>query len=89
LRHFASSRFWRCFDALPADIQDLARRNYTLLKQNPAHPSLRFKSVHGGHFRSVRVGIHYRALGVPVYPDDFDAPLPDAVLAQFEGRGAN
>ncbi len=22
------------------------------------------------------------------YPDDFDAPLPDAVLAQFEGRRA-
>jgi len=66
LRHFTSSRFWQCFDALPAEIQKLARRNYELLKQNPAHPSLQFKSVHGGRFRSVRVGIHYRALGVPV-----------------------
>ncbi|WP_421664293.1 hypothetical protein, partial [Nitrospira sp. BLG_2] len=66
LRHFTSSQFWRCFNALPVDIQGLARRNYALLKQNPTHPSLRFKSVHGGRFRSVRVGVHYRALGVPV-----------------------
>lgn len=66
MRLFASSQFWRCFDALPIDIRDLARRNYALLKQNPEHPSLRFKSVCGGRFRSVRVGIHYRALGVPV-----------------------
>ena len=68
MKHFTSSSFWHCFDALPPDIQDLARRNYALLKQNPAHPSLRFKPVSGGRFRSVRIGMHYRALGVPV-PD--------------------
>lgn len=66
MRHFTSSQFWQCFNTLPTDVQDLARRNYALLKQNPTHPSLRFKSVHDGRFRSVRVGIHYRALGVPV-----------------------
>ncbi|NJD67238.1 MAG: hypothetical protein C3F12_05005 [Candidatus Methylomirabilota bacterium] len=68
MRHFTSSGFWRCFDTLPPDVQDLARRCFTLLKKNPAHPSLHFKSVHGGRFRSVRVGMHYRALGVLV-PD--------------------
>lgn len=68
MRHFTSSSFWHRFDALPPDVQDLARHNYTLLKQNPTHPSLHFKSVYGGRFRSVRIGMHYRALGVPV-PD--------------------
>jgi hypothetical protein len=62
LKHFTSRRFWHCFDALPADIQELARRNYALLKQNPTHPSLQFKPVCSGRFRSVRVGLHYRAL---------------------------
>ncbi|CAK0779839.1 Type II toxin-antitoxin system HigB family toxin [Gammaproteobacteria bacterium] len=66
MRHLTSSRFWQCFGALPADVQGLARRNYALLKQNPVHPSLRFKEVCRGRYRSIRVGIHYRALGVPV-----------------------
>ncbi len=51
---------------LPLAIQRLARRNYALLKQNPAHPSLHFKPVRNGQYYSVRVGLHYRALGVPV-----------------------
>ncbi|MHB1479471.1 MAG: ParE family toxin-like protein [Acidithiobacillus ferrooxidans] len=66
MRHFTSSRFWHCFDDLPVEIQALARRNYELLKQNPEHPSLQFKSVSSGRFRSVRIGIHYRALGISV-----------------------
>ena len=64
MRHTASRRFWACFDALPVEIQTLARRNYALLRQEPAHPSLQFKLV--GEFRSVRIGLHYRALGVNV-----------------------
>jgi hypothetical protein len=43
-----------------------ATTNYELLKQNPEHPPLQFKSVSSGRFRSVRIGIHYRALGIPV-----------------------
>lgn len=68
MRHFASPRFWQHFDALPDDVQQLARRCYALLRQNPMHPSLHFKPVRAGRYRSVRVGLHYRALGVPV-PD--------------------
>jgi len=68
LKHFASSKFWQCFNTLPPNIQTLARRNYELLKQNPAHPSLHFKPVCDGRYRSVRIGSHYRALGIPV-PD--------------------
>lgn len=66
MRHFASSRFWHCFEALPLEVQQHAERSYTLLKRDPAHPSLQFKPVLSGRFRSVRIGLHYRALGVPV-----------------------
>ena len=66
MRHFASNRFWQCFDTLPADIRRLAERNYAVLKRDPAHPSLQFKPILSGRFRSVRIGLHYRALGVPV-----------------------
>ncbi|MFP4422871.1 MAG: hypothetical protein ACLFRG_20250 [Desulfococcaceae bacterium] len=66
MKHYASSKFWKCFDSLPADIQSLALQNYKLLKENPNHPAVRFKTVFNGKFRSVRIGLHYRALGVPI-----------------------
>jgi hypothetical protein len=66
LKHTASRRFWQCLEALPADIQALAHRNYAQLKTNPSHPSLHFKAVGNGRFHSVRVGLYHRALGVPV-----------------------
>ncbi len=62
MRHFASPGYWSCFEKLPSQIQELAQEKFQLLKKNPRHPSLRFKKV--GDFRSVRVGLHYRALGV-------------------------
>jgi hypothetical protein len=62
LSHRAAKRFWRNFEQLPAEIQQLARDNYQLLKENPHHPSLHFKRV--GRFWSVRVGASFRALGV-------------------------
>jgi len=64
LKHHASPRFWRCYEALPDRVRTLAVKCFELLKADPAHPSLRFKRV--GRFRSVRVGLHYRALGVDV-----------------------
>jgi hypothetical protein len=66
LNHSASARFWRCFEKLPAEIQTLARRNYALLRADPSYPSLQFKALGGGRMYSVRVGLHYRALGAPV-----------------------
>jgi len=62
VRHSASSSFWAAYRALPENVQVLADKSYQLLKHNPAHPSLHFKPV--GRFWSVRVGLHYRALGV-------------------------
>lgn len=49
---------------MPADVRDLADKNYALLKSDPRHPSLRFKRI--GALWSVRVGDHYRALGTDV-----------------------
>ncbi len=66
MKHLASGKFWGCFDSLPAEVQRLAVRNFALLKQNPSHPSLHFKPVCSGRFMSVRVGLAYRALGLPV-----------------------
>ena len=64
MRHFASPRFWDCYRRLPGPVQKLADRNFELLKANPQHPSLHFKKI--GRYRSARVGIHFRALGVEV-----------------------
>ena len=61
MKHFAAPDFWTRFEALPSPVQRLARKNFKLLKRSPDHPSLHFKTV--GRFRSVRVGLHWRALG--------------------------
>jgi hypothetical protein len=50
------------FRQLPAAVQQLADRSYETLRDNPGYSSLHLKKV--GAFRSVRVGIHYRALAV-------------------------
>lgn len=61
MNHHTSPEFWEAFERLPSEIQDLARGNYELLRENPRHPSLHFKKV-GGNW-SVRIGLGYRALG--------------------------
>jgi hypothetical protein len=65
--HRATERFWGCLDKLPEAIQDLASRNFQILKTNPQHPSLHFKKV--GTFWSARIGLDYRALAVEDGPD--------------------
>lgn len=60
--HHATITFWECYQQLPTAMQHLADKNYELLKADPDHPSLYFKKV--GQYRSVRVGLAYRALGV-------------------------
>jgi len=64
LKHFASSDFWENYRKLPKSIQELADAHFALLKENPSHPSLHFKKT--GKYRSVRIGVHYRALAVEV-----------------------
>lgn len=60
MNHFATPDFWYRYRHLPETIRELADKNFQLLRQDPRHPSLRFKKV--GDFWSVRVGLRYRAL---------------------------
>lgn len=62
MRHFATPDFWNAYEALPVPVRRLADSNFQLLKTNSRHPSLHFKRI--GRFWSVRVGLHFRALGV-------------------------
>jgi mRNA-degrading endonuclease RelE of RelBE toxin-antitoxin system len=64
MRHFTSPSFGESYDKLPAPIQELADKNYKLLKTNPRHPSLQLKKV--GKYWSVRVGLKYRAVAVEI-----------------------
>ncbi len=60
----ATARFWKLYGELPRETQLLAEKTYRLWHDNPQHPSLNFKQLsgRGGRF-SVRIGIHYRAVG--------------------------
>jgi hypothetical protein len=60
MKHFTVPSFWQQYNALPREIQELADKNYLLLKLDPRHASLHFKRI--DKVWSVRVGSHYRAL---------------------------
>jgi len=62
VKHLVSPRFWRHYRDLPISIRKLADKNFELLKADPHHPSLHFKKI--DRLWSVRVGAHYRALGL-------------------------
>ncbi len=62
MKHFASPQFWRLYRQLSPEVRALADKNFQLLKANSKHPSLHFKRI--GRLWSVRVGAHYRALGL-------------------------
>jgi len=64
MKHLALPRFWQHYRHLPKQVQELADKNFDLLKQDPKHPSLHLKRA--GKYWSVRVGIKYRALGVEI-----------------------
>lgn len=62
MKHFTSSDFWALYGKLPQEIRELADKSYALMKANPRHRSLHLKRI--GELWSVRVGQHYRALGI-------------------------
>ena len=65
MRHMTLPRFWQHYRQLPKEIQNLADKNFDLLKADPHHPSLHLKKVgKKKQLWSVRVGGQYRALGV-------------------------
>lgn len=65
MKHLTTPDFWDLYEALPLSARDLADKSFTLLKANPQHPSLYFKKV--GDYRSARVGLSYRALGLEIH----------------------
>ena len=60
--HRATGRFWRCYRQLPGPVQESADKAFSLLRENPRHPSLRFKLI--GKFWSARIGAAHRAIAV-------------------------
>lgn len=64
MKHFASASFWDNYEKLPRSIQELANRNFDVLKKNARHPSLHVKKV--GRYWSARVGQRHRALAVEI-----------------------
>ena len=60
--HRTTSRFWKHFENLPTPVQEVAEKNFELLRTNPTHPSLHFKRV--GKLWSVRAGSNHRALAI-------------------------
>ena len=60
-----TKRFKQLFSALPKDVQTQANAAYRLFKRDPYHSGLFFKQVEiKPPLYSVRIGLHYRALGV-------------------------
>jgi len=67
MEHFAATDFWQEYLALPQEIRNRADKQFSLLRQNPHHPSLQFKKVgerQGHEIWSVRVTLNYRALAI-------------------------
>ena len=62
----ATADFWSCYAKLPVKVQERAQSAFRLWLENPYHRSLHFKKVAAAEedVWSVRVGIHWRALGV-------------------------
>jgi hypothetical protein len=62
-----TGRFRARLAALPKAIQHDARQAYRQFQQDPDHPGLSFTPViakDGEPYWSVRIGLHYRALGI-------------------------
>jgi len=70
VRATTSPEFWERFYRLPTEVQRLAEKNCRLWLAHPHHPSLHFKPFKR-QLWSVRVGLHYRATGVFIAPDQF------------------
>jgi mRNA-degrading endonuclease RelE of RelBE toxin-antitoxin system len=57
--------YWKAYNILPEEIRKKAEKKFELWKENPFHPSLRFKCVNAEeNIWSVRISPAYRALGV-------------------------
>jgi len=64
MKSSTKASFRKRLQALPADVRQLAYKNFRLWLRDPHHPSLQFKKV--GRFWSARVGLQHRALAVVI-----------------------
>lgn len=65
MRSATTPDFWVCFQGLPKSVQQRAKDAYRLWRNDPQHPGLHFKRLNTTRaLYSVRVGIHYWALGL-------------------------
>jgi len=59
-----TTQFRKAFADLPEQVQEQTRKAYRQFKQEPNHPSLRFKKVHPElPIYSARISKNYRAVG--------------------------
>jgi mRNA-degrading endonuclease RelE of RelBE toxin-antitoxin system len=59
-----TDQFRRAFADLPKQVQQQTREAYRQFKQDPNHPSLRFKKIHPElPIYSARISKSYRAVG--------------------------
>lgn len=60
-----TNRFWKCFNFLPHEIQERAKRTYKIWSENPSHPSLHFRQIHTAEpIYSIRIGLNHQAIGL-------------------------
>jgi len=65
MQGFTVKSYWKSYYELSADIRKQADAKFALWKEDPFHPSLRFKCTHSKeNIWSVRINLDYRALGV-------------------------
>ena len=65
MRSRTTAKFRALHGKLPAAVRAKARQAFRQWSENPQHPSLRFKKVHGSlPVYSVRVDLDWRAVGV-------------------------
>jgi len=65
MKSVTTSRFRKCYEDLPENIKENAKKAYQLWKTDPYHASLQFKQVHDQRpIFSVRIGLSYRAFGI-------------------------
>ena len=63
--------FRKLLAALPDDVRRQARSACRRFMENPLHPGLGFKQIHGSdRLVSVRISRDYRAVGVRRSPDE-------------------
>jgi mRNA-degrading endonuclease RelE of RelBE toxin-antitoxin system len=60
---YANSSFWKHYEKLPKQVQQLADKAYQIFKENPYHPGLQFKKVGNKQpVYSARITNNYRAI---------------------------